>query len=80
MRLESIADWMAFLSHKMWEMREHVGNIPKGSPDFRIEEDMVNFQDEVDVTIRRFCQRAQAIKIRARDAKENFEKKEGGEK
>lgn len=74
MTLESTSDWMAFLSHRMFELSEAIGDIPKASTDWRIEEDFVNLEDEINVTVRRFVQRAQGMKSRARDAKENFEK------
>jgi hypothetical protein len=73
MKLESVSDWMAYLSHTLWKARETVGMLPKEDPRwFDAGEELSVLTQDTEAQIRMLVKRAMTL------AKQNrIEKKAG---
>jgi len=67
MKLESTADWMAYLSHKLWELRELVGSLKHDDPRwFDLGEEMTTLEQDTETTLRMLAKRTHYLVKRAR--------------
>jgi len=75
MKLESVSDWMAYLSHTLWQAREMVGMLPEEDPRwFDAGEELSVLTQDVENEIRMLVKRAKTLENRNR-----IYKKEGAQ-